>query len=98
MSLELGVLLLLAIVGPATFAVFEVETPAWRKVLKWTLICAITLGLARTLGHWALVVPLLLAGVGLLVHWRWCHRHGIHPLHATPRKRYYALRGWTWRE
>ena len=96
--LELAVLLVLCIVGPAVFAVFEVETPAWRKILKWGLVCGLTLGLSRGVGHWALLVPVLLAAAGLAFHWTWCRRHGIHPLRATPRRRYYELRGWTWQE
>ena len=27
-----------------------------------------------------------------------CRKHGIHPLHATPRRRYYELRRWEWKE
>jgi len=44
------------------------------------------------------VVPALAAAGGLTVHFMWCRRHGIDPVHATPRRKYYALRGWTWRE
>lgn len=98
MELELAVLLTLCIVGPATFAVFEVETPAWRKMLKWGLVCALTLLLAQRVGHWALLLPGVLAAAGLTVHMIWCRRNGIHPLRATPRRRYYALRGWPWVE
>ena len=47
-ELELGVLLALSILGQSTFAVFEVETPAWRKVLKWTVISVLTLLIYRT--------------------------------------------------
>lgn len=34
-ELELFVLLVLQIVGSKVFAPFEVETAAWRKLLKW---------------------------------------------------------------
>ena len=35
--------------------------------------------------------------LGLSPHFWWCRRHGIHPLYATPRRRYYELRGgWSW--
>lgn len=98
MEIELLVLLGLTIVGPSTFAVFEVETPSWRKILKWTIVCAVTLGLAARVGHWALLFPATAAIAGLAFHWTWCRRHGIDPLHATPRRRYYELRGWRWKE
>ena len=97
-ALDLSVLLGLAVLGPAVFAAFELETPAWRKVLKWTLVIGVTLGLTRVLGHWALLVPVLGGGAGVTGHILWCRRHGIDPIRATPRRKYYELRGWTWRE
>ena len=93
---ELLVLLGLAVVGPGTFAVFEVETPAWRKVLKWSILSALTLLAARWIGHAAVWIPAVAAAAGLTFHVYWCRRHGIHPLRATPRRRYYELRGWAW--
>ena len=97
-ALDLSVLLAVAILGTAFFAVFEVETPAWRKILKWGLVVGVTLGLTRFLGHWALIVPALGAAGGMTAHFVWCRRHGIDPIHATPRRKYYALRGWMWRD
>jgi hypothetical protein len=97
-ELELGVLLAIAVIGPSTLARFEGESPAWRKILKWTLITAGTLGLYTMVGHWALALPLGLGLFGLSLHFWWCRRHGIHPLTAMPRRRYYELRGWTWPE
>jgi len=41
-KIELAVLLGLAVVGQATFAVFEIETPAWRKILKWAMVIGVT--------------------------------------------------------
>ena len=95
---ELLTLLGIAIVGPAVFARFEIETPAWRKVLKWTAVCGLTLALARFVGHWAIALPLLLGAAGTTAHFVWCRRNGIDPFTAAPLRRYDALRGWTWRE
>jgi hypothetical protein len=95
-ELELAVLLAVAILGQSTFAVFEVEKPAWRKVLKWALICVLTLLLYRAAGHWALLFPAVALVAATTFHFVWCARHGIHPLRATPRRRYYELRGWVW--
>lgn len=94
-ELELAVLLGLLLLGAEIFAPFEIETPAWKKIFKWSILIALTLGLYRVVGHWALVAPLVLGGLGLTFHFVWCRRNGIHPLRATPRRRYYELRGWT---
>ena len=37
-ELELGALLVFAIVGQSTFARFEIETPALRKIVKWSVL------------------------------------------------------------
>jgi len=97
-EVELVALLAFSIVGQSAFARFEIETPPWRKVLKWTTLCLVTLGLYRAVHHWALLFPLALATAGTTFHIAWCRRNGIHPLRATPARRYYELRGWTWRE
>ena len=98
LELELLLLLLMTVVGQSTFAVFEVETPAWRKILKWSIVIAATVGLYGAVGHWSLAFPLAAAAAGTVFHFVWCHGHGIHPLRATPRRRYYELRGWNWLE
>jgi peptidoglycan biosynthesis protein MviN/MurJ (putative lipid II flippase) len=95
-AVELAALLGLAVLGMGTFAVFEVETPAWRKILKWALVSALTLVAARYIGHAALWILAGLAVAGLGFHVYWCRKHGIHPVRATPRRRYYELRGWPW--
>ena len=97
-ELELGVLLVLAVLGTEIFAAFEVETPAWKKIFKWSVTIGITLGLYPVIGHWASVFPLVFALMGLAVHFSWCSKNNIHPIRATPRRRYYELRGWEWHE
>ena len=97
-ELELGVLLVVQMVGSTVFAVFEIETARWRLVLRWAIVAAGTLGLYTWVGHWSLLFPLLMAAMGTTVHFLWCKKNGVHPLHATPRKRYYELRGWEQRE
>ena len=56
------------------------------------------MGLFLLAGHWALLFPALGVGVGTTFHFVWCRKNGIHPWAATPRRKYYELRGWTWRE
>lgn len=98
MELELIVLLVIAILGTSGFAVFEVETPWWRKALKWAIVAGATLALFRVVGHWAVLFPIGAAVLGTSFHFWWCRKNGIDPLRATPRKRYYELRGWAWPE
>lgn len=98
MALELAVLLGISIVGTSVFGVFEAETARWRRLLKWGFVTALTLWLHSRVGHWAVAFPVSLAALGLAFHFWWCRRNGIHPLHATPRRRYYTLRGWSWPE
>lgn len=96
MELELAVLLAIAILGQSIFAPFEVETAWWRKLVKWSVVTGATLGLYLGVGHWALAFPLAAGLAGLAFHFWWCGRNGIDALRATPRRRYYELRGWTW--
>ena len=95
-ELELAVLLAFAIIGQSTFARFEIETPAIRKILKWFTMAGMTLLLYRFVGHWSLVLPIALGGMGSTFHFIWCRRNGIDPIRATPARKYYELRGWTW--
>jgi len=97
-ELELAILLAFAIIGQSAFARFEIETPPLRKILKWFTLSGLTLALARYVGHWALLVPVTVGLAGSIFHLVWCRRNGIDPLRATPSRRYYALRGWTWSE
>ncbi len=97
-ELELSVLLGMLLFGAEIFAPFEVETPAWRKILKWSIVITITLCLYPYIGHWAALFPLGPGSLGLVFHVAWCKKNGIHPLRATPRRRYYELRGWEWHE
>jgi len=55
-ELELSVLLAFAVIGQSTFARFEIETPAIRKILKWFTMAGLTLVLYRWFGHWALLL------------------------------------------
>ena len=97
-EVELLLLLLIQTLGTSIFAVFEIETPAWRKILKWVIIVGLTLGLFPLLGHWSLLCLAAFLALGVAVHLTWCRKHGIHPIKATPRRKYYELRGWKWVE
>ena len=95
-ELELTVLLAFAILGQSSFARFEVETPPARRIFKWSMMSVVTVLLFRIVGHWALLFPATMAVVGTTFHILWCRRNGIDAWRATPRRRYYDLRGWQW--
>ena len=97
-EIELAVLLTLQTLGTTIFAKFETETPLIKRLLKWIILTGGTLGLYVAIGHWALLFPLLIMALGTTFHFLYCRKHGIHPLKATPRKKYYQLRGWSWPE
>ena len=60
------------------------------------LLIGVTVGLHAVVGHLAVLFPLAAVGAGAMVHYSWCRKHAIHPIHATPRRKYYELRGWSW--
>jgi hypothetical protein len=95
-ELELGALLVMAILGTSLFDRFEAETAAWRKMLRWSFAALATLGAYAVIGHWSLLVLVGLGLAGTAIHFGWCRKNGVNPLTAEPRQRYYELRGWPW--
>ena len=85
----------LAVTGVTVFGHFEEKMPAWRRLSKWAFYFGVTALLSRGPGlPWTFVWILGLPGVGLVFHLWWCSKHGIDPLTAEPKERYYALGGW----
>lgn len=97
-ELELIVLLVIQALGTSFFGKFEVETPGIKKALKWLILDAVTIGLFYVVAHYAILFPVVMVTIGTIVHFRICKKNGIDPFKATPRKKYYALRGWDWVE
>ena len=95
-ELEWFSLLALHVLGTSIFGRFEAETAWWRLTLKWAIIMGLTYVVYRFYGHWAMLVIVIPAILGSAVHFTWCKKNGIHPLMATPRRKYYELRGWAW--
>lgn len=99
MERELLTLFAIHVVGMAIFGKFEYETAWWRRVLKWTLIVGITWSLATIFSNQVAFYTLLgLTAVSVVIHFAWCYKKGIHPISATPRRKYFELRGWKWIE
>ena len=85
----------LAAAGTTVFGRFEERSPAWRGVAKWVFYFGVTALLSRGPGRpWSFVWIFGLPGVGLAFHFWWCRKHGIDPLTAEPKEKYYELRGW----
>lgn len=97
-ELELAELLVIQLLASNFFGRFEVETPAFKKIIKWLFIDAIGVALYYWIGHWALLFPVLAMLPGTIYHFNWCKKNGIDPIKATPRKKYYELRKWKWEE
>ncbi len=100
MSLTTVLCILLAIhtVGAAVFARFETETPITRRLFKWAFIHGGTIALYFVVGGWCLLLPGFMLAAGVTIHTVVCRKHGFHPIYATPRREYYAFRGWAWPE
>ncbi len=97
-ELELAELLIIQLLASNFLGRFEIETPAFRKIIKWLIIDGITIGLYFAFGHWAAAFPIVGMIPGTIYHFIWCKKNGINPFKATPRKKYYQLRGWKWEE
>jgi hypothetical protein len=99
MEIELLLLFILHTLGVSIFGKFESQTAWWKLTLKWLIVLGITAGLYRSFGHiGSLSFLAIMFTAGLIFHFTWCARHGIHPIHATPRRRYFELRKWKWQE
>ena len=99
MEKELLALFALHTVGFAVFGKFESHSPWWRSILKWTITLGAVWVISTNYGHSAALYTILAMTVlSVIVHFVWCYKHGIHPIAATPRKKYFAIRGWTWTE
>jgi dolichyl-phosphate-mannose--protein O-mannosyl transferase len=97
-ELELATLLVIQTTFITAFGRFELETPFLKKLSKWLIIDGITIGLYCAFEHWAIIFPFVGLVPGTIYHFMWCEKNGIHPLKATPRKKYYELRKWKWIE
>ena len=93
--MEVAVVAIIFAVGNILFGHWEVQTPKWRRLLKFALFLALTLGLSSWLGRrWAFGFLGLLALAVVIVHAWWLPKHGINGWTGEPKAKYYALRGW----
>lgn len=99
MEKELLALLVMHIIGVGLFGKFESESPWWRAILKWSMLLSIVWTVSYLYGHTVALYAILgMTIFSLIVHFAWCYKNGIHPIAATPRRKYFELRGWKWIE
>jgi hypothetical protein len=93
--LDLFLMAAFHLVGHIIFGVFEAHTSILRKLFKVAFLLGVTALISSTVGHpWSLIWIGGMFALGGTFHLWWTLRHGIHPLTAEPRAKYYALRGW----
>jgi hypothetical protein len=96
MALEWFLAGVVAILGMTGFSQFEEGSSKGRRLLRWGMFYGVTALLGRIAGRpWTFVWIGGLPLVGATFHLWWCRKHGIDPLTAEPRERYYQLRGWS---
>ena len=66
-----------------------------RESVLSMIFFGLTILLSTTLGRTTAMVWVLgLPTMGGVVHTLWCRKHGIHPITAEPREKFYKLMGW----
>ncbi len=95
MSLEWFLSALLGTLGSVLFGQFESGTSAKGRLGKWLFYLAVTGLLARKGRPWTLIWVLFIPVSASALHIWWCRKHGINPLTAEPKEKYYQLRGWS---
>lgn len=73
-EIELMELLLLQLFAFVMFDRFEVETSAPRRILKWMIICLITIYVYYWFDHWATLVLVLATVPSSIYHVIWCKK------------------------
>ncbi|MEU8001458.1 hypothetical protein AB0B66_09895 [Catellatospora sp. NPDC049111] len=93
MSLEWLLSAVIIAVCSPTFGHFESVRPLWTRVARWLAYLAVTGVLGASVGRpWTLVWVVGWPTAGLVFHFIWCLRNGIHPVTSEPRDRYEQLR------
>jgi hypothetical protein len=95
MLLDVGTVAVVLALGNVLFRHFAPQMPWWRRLLKSSLILAITALISYYFGRTGVLMG---SGLALLpviyVHGIWLPRHGVNGWTGEPREKYYALRGW----
>lgn len=81
--------------GNIFFRRFEELTCPLKSVIKLVVVLGLTALVSNFAGSgWAIVFVVGVFALATVGHVVWALQHGIHPLKAEPRAKYYALRGW----
>jgi uncharacterized membrane protein YfcA len=93
--IDVAVVTTMFAVGTILFGHFEEKTPKWRRIVKLFVFTALIALISSTAGRiWSAAFVGSLLVVVAAIHMWWLPKHGIHPLTAEPKDKYYALRGW----
>jgi hypothetical protein len=96
MVIDLAIFIVLYLLGFLVFGHFERYAGLPRRIGKIVVLVGITALISATAGRpWSLIWDFGIMGVGLTFHFWWALAHGIHPITAEPKAKYYALRGWS---
>jgi hypothetical protein len=92
---EIALLSSLYALGQIFFANFAMQTPKWRRAIKFIFFTVLACVLSGLFGRvWFFVVFGFLLGALIVIHAWWLPKHGINGLTGEPKEKYYALRGW----
>ena len=96
MLIDLAIFAVLYLLGFLVFGHFERYTGLPRRLGKIVVFVGITALIIATVGRpWSLIWVFGSMGLGITFHFWWTIKHGIHPVTAEPKAKYYALRGWS---
>lgn len=82
------------LIGNVIFRNFERHAPLWRRIVKFSVLLAVLIGIGVLGGRPAFYLALAALALGMmLLHLWWFPKHGIHWRTAEPRDRYLELIG-----
>ena len=95
MFFDLFLVAVLHLVGHILFGVFAERSSVSRKLIKVAFLLGSTALIWAVFGQpYSTLWVVGLFSLGIVFHLWWTLSHGIHPITAEPREKYYALRGW----
>jgi hypothetical protein len=94
MPLEFIAAPIMLLVGNIVFRKFGTITPTRQKIKKTISYLIPVVVLTLFAGRpWSLIWTVGVFSVGMIVHFAWCLKNGIHPINAEPRAKFLALMG-----
>src|ERR1700756_503080 len=96
MLLDMAAVAVILNIGNVKLRHFDPHQPLWRRVAKALVAVAATGVISHYFGRTGVIIAIGIAAIPVIyVHANWLPRHGVNGWTGEPRKKYYALRGWT---